>query len=374
MVGARHKLVDCIRIRFRPALLPHYLVSTCLSPEKDRASHFTTKAVKAVMHHPETTKRWPLANSINQSPVRIYVVIVLYKMQPKESVAFNTLQAAISRVRPGQAEIIVLLYDNTPGGQNPRALPAGVQYRADPKNGGLATACNYALKVAHNEGFEWLLTLNQDTTLPIDFICKLCDAAMCIAPMHDVVGIFPSVSSNGRVVSPFTLMKYWTFMRHFPDGFVGVPSENVYAANSASTIKVSALMAIGGFDPRFPLDLIDFDVNYRLHRQNLRFLVAGNIHVGLELSTDNLKRRSSPGRYEDYLRAEEGFCDEYLGTMVSAVVVLKLIYRLGFKLWRSGGSLPYFKVGFRFLCRRLFYSRKHRIELWKQSVRQRSAI
>lgn len=315
-----------------------------------------------------------MAKSINYPPVRLLAVIVLYKMQPSESAAFRTLRAAIASLQEGEAEIKILLYDNTPGGQAVGVLPDGVQYKANPENGALSTACNYALDVAHEEGFEWLLTLNQDTTLPIDFLCKLCDAATFIAPMHDVAGIFPTISSNGRVVSPFTLMKYWTFMRHFPNGFVGIPLENVYAANSASTIKVSALMAIGGFDPRFPLDLIDFDLNYRLHRQNLRFLVAGNIYVGLELSTDDLKRRSSSGRYEDYLRAEEGFCDEYLGTMVSAVVVLKLVYRLGYKLWRSGGSLPYFKVGFRFLCRRLFYSRKHRIELWKQSIRQRSAV
>lgn len=315
-----------------------------------------------------------MANSINQSPVRIFAVIVLYKMRPDESGALRTLRAAIPSLQNTQAEIKILLYDNTPGGQAVGVLPDGVQYKANPENGALSTACNYALEVAHEEGFEWLLTLNQDTTLPNDFLCKLCDAAMFVAPMHDVAGIVPSITSNGRVVSPFTLMKYWTFMRHFPDGFIGIPLENVYAANSASTINVSALKEIGGFDPRFPLDLIDFDVNYRLHRQNLRFLVAGNIHVGLELSTDDLKRRSSPGRYEDYLRAEEGFCDEYLGTIVSVVVVIKLIYRLGYKLWRSGGSLPYFKVGFRFLCRRLFYSRKHRIELWKQSIRQRSAV
>jgi GT2 family glycosyltransferase len=202
----------------------------------------------------------------------------------------------------------------------------------------------------------------------MDFLCKLCNAAMFVAPMHNVAGIVPSITSNGRVVSPFTLMKYWTFMGHFPNGFVGIPLRNVYAANSASTIKVTALKAIGGFDPRFPLDLIDFDVNYRLHRQDLRFLVAGNIHVGLELSTDDLKRRSSPGRYKDYLRAEEVFCDEYLGSVVSIVVMLKLLYRMGYKLWRSGASFHYYKLCIRFLCRRLFYSRKYRMKSWKQSL------
>jgi len=310
-----------------------------------------------------------LANSINQFSVRIFAVIALYKMRPSESAALRTLLAAIPGLRNGEAEIKILLYDNTPGGQSVGLLPPGVGYKANPENGALSAACNYALKIAREDGYEWLLTLNQDTTLPIDFLCKLSHAARFIATMDDVAGIVPSISSEGRVVSPFTVMKYWTFTRHLPQGFVGIPFEDVYAANSASTIKVNALMAIGGFDPRFPLDMVDFDVNYRLHRQNLRFLVAGNIHVDLELSNLDLKTRSTPSRYEEYLGAEELFCDEYLGRIMSIVVVLKLIYRLGYKLWRNGGSRTYYEIGFIFLCRRLFYSRRHRMATSKQAIR-----
>jgi len=310
-----------------------------------------------------------LAHSINQSCVRIFAVIALYKMQPSASAALRTLLAAIPGLQNGEAEIKILLYDNTPGGQTVGLLPSGVEYKANPENGALSAACNYALKIAREDGFEWLLTLNQDTTLPIDFLCKVSHAARFVATMHEVAGIVPSISSEGRVVSPFTVMKYWTFTRHLPQGFVGIPLQDVYAANSASTIKVSALMAIGGFDPRFPLDMVDFDVNYRLHRQNLRFLVAGNIHVELELSNLDLKTRSTSSRYKEYLGAEELFCDEYLGRIMSMVVVLKLIYRLGYKLWRNGGSYPYYEIGLIFLCRRLFCSRKHRMATSRQAIR-----
>jgi GT2 family glycosyltransferase len=315
-----------------------------------------------------------LANSIDQFPVRIFAVIALYKMQPSESTALRTLLAAIPSLRNGQAEITILLYDNTPGGQTVGALPSGVQYKANPENGALAAACNYGLKIACEDRFEWLLTLNQDTTLPIDFLSKLCNAARFVETMDDVAGIVPSIWSDGRLVSPFTISKFWTSSRRVPEGFVGIPLQNVYAANSGSTIKVSALKAIGGFDPRFPLDMIDFDLNYRLHRQNLRFHVAGNIHVELELSGHDLKNRSTSGRYEDYLGAEELFCDDYLGRIMSIVVVLKLIYRLGYRLWRNGGSLPYYRIGFKFLFRRLFYSRKHRMRTSKQALSLRSAV
>ena len=298
-------------------------------------------------------------------------MVVLYKMQPSESPAFRTLRTAISGLQDGHANVKILLYDNTPGGQDPGTIPVDVQYKADAENGGLATAYNYALGVAKEEGVDWLLTLDQDTSLPIDFLCKLWQAAAFVAPMHDVAAIVPCVSSNGRVLSPFTLMKHWTFMRYFPGEFVGIPLESVYAANSGTTTKVSALEAVGGYDPRFRLDLSDFVMNHRLHCHKLRILVAGDIHLKHELSSHDLKNRSTPSRYEDYLRAEEGFCDEYLSRVVGIVVVLKLFYRLVYKLWRNGGSLPYFKIGLRFLCRRLFYSRKRRMESWSQSVRLR---
>jgi GT2 family glycosyltransferase len=302
---------------------------------------------------------------------KLLVVVVLYKMEPWKSVSFNTLQKSISCLKHGQANIEILLYDNTPGGQDIGPLPPGVKYKADVENGGLAKAYNYALTIADEKGFDWLLALDQDTSLPIDFLSKLRNAAAFVAPMHEVAAVVPCVSSNGRIVSPFTLMKYWTFMKHFPDEFVGIPTENVYAANSGTMTKVGVLKALGGFDPRFRLDLSDFAMNHRLHCERLRVLVAGNIHLEHELSSHDLKNRSTPGRYEEYLRAEEGFCDEYFGRAVGAVVAFKLFYRLMYKLWRNGGGLPYFKIGFKYLCRRLFYSRKHRMESWRQWVRLR---
>jgi len=315
-----------------------------------------------------------LADSVNQFPVRLLAVIVLYKLKPSESAAFNTLRSAISCLDGGQTDIKILLYDNTPGGQDIGVLPADVQFKADFENGGLATAYNYALEIAHEEGFDWLLTLDQDTTLPIDFLRKLCHTAAFVAPMPTVAAIAPHISSDGRVLSPFARMKRWTLTRNIPDGFIGIPTENVYAVNSASTIKVSALIEVGGYDPRFNLDFSDLAIYHRLHFHGLRVFVAGNIHVEHEVSGYDLKNRSTPARYEDFCRAEETAYDEWVGGTARVLLTVRLFHRLVYRLWRTNGSLPYFKICLRFLCRRLFYSRKHRMESWKQSVGQRSGV
>jgi GT2 family glycosyltransferase len=303
--------------------------------------------------------------------VKILVVVVLYKLEPRESVTLNTLHASLSSTNLRQADIKVLLYDNTPGGQEPGELPAYVQYRADIHNGGLAKAYNYALEMAHGDGFEWLLTLDQDTDLPIDFMCKLCHTAAFVAPLQSVAAIVPSASCDGRVISPKVILKLGTLGKCFPNEFIGVSLKRAHAVNSASTIKVSALKAVGGYDPRFNLWFSDIVMYNRLHDHNFHIFVAGNIHVEHEMSGFDLKTRSTPQRYEDILRAEEAFYDEYMGTVGAIVLLLKLLFRLVYRLGRTGGGLPHFKIAFRFLCRRLFYSRTQRMESWKQAVQQR---
>jgi GT2 family glycosyltransferase len=295
-------------------------------------------------------------------------VIVLYKIPLSESAAFRTLRAAISCLPEGQADIKIILYDNTPGGQNVVALPVEVQYKADVENSGLAKAYNYALEIAQEEGFDWLLTLDQDTSLPIDFLCKLCHAVAFVAPLCTVAAIVPIC--GGRSGSPWIRTKHGLRPKRFPDGFIGIPSERVYAINSALTIRVSALKAIGGYDPRFYLWASDLVMYHRLHCNHFSIFVAGDIHVEHESSIADLKNRSTPNRYEDMLRADEAFYDEYMGSLGHIVLLLMMLHRLVYRLWTTGGSLPYFNIALRFLCRSLFYSRKHRMESWKRSIKQ----
>lgn len=303
-----------------------------------------------------------MADSINHPPVRLLAVIVLYKVTPSECVTLNSLQAALPNLTPEQAHIKTLLYDNTPGGQDIGALPAGVGYKADFENGGLAQAYNYALSIACEEDFDWLLTLDQDTRLPNDFLCKLCDCSISVAPLPYVAAIVPCVSSDDRVMSPWTPSKHWALVKRFPDGFTGIPSEQVYAANSASTMRVRALKEVGGYDPRFHLDFSDLVMYHRLQRNNFRIFVAGDIRIEHELSGFDLKNRSSRTRYAAFHEAEERFYDEYLGNLSGTVLLFRMLYRLIFRLWSQGGGLPHFRVTLRFLFRRLFRSRKHRRE------------
>jgi hypothetical protein len=169
------------------------------------------------------------------------------------------------------------------------------------------------------------------------------------------------------------LRKPWALLKPFPDEFIGVSLEEATAANSAAAIRVSALQAIGGYDPRFNFDASDWVMFHRLQINNFSVFVAGNIRVEHELSIYDLEHRSTPERYGHMLCVEEAYYHEYGERVEGAVILLKLFYRLIYKIWATGGGLPYFRVCLRFLFRRLFCSRKYRMESWNESVRRNSA-
>ncbi len=273
---------------------------------------------------------------------------------------------------PGAMSLQVILYDNTPGGQEPGELPAHVAYKADLENGGLAEAYNYATEVAVRDGCAWLLVLDQDSALPVDFFHKLCPALRFASSLDFVAAVAPSIScGDGRITSPWGEPKYGLRPRRFPDGFIGISPQAVYAANSACTFKVSALQVVNGFDPHFPLWSSDLFMFHRLHQRDFRILVAGHIHVEHEVSILDLQARSSPARYEDMLAAEEAFYDQCMGRRGRLMLLAILLHRLLYRLWTTHGSLPHFKIVTRFLLRSLFRTRRHRIRDWEQSVRRR---
>ncbi len=62
--------------------------------------------------------------------------------------------------------------DNTPSPGSGQNLPQDVAYLASERNSGLATAYNRARRLAAVNRSQWLLTLDQDTAVPLDFFVK----------------------------------------------------------------------------------------------------------------------------------------------------------------------------------------------------------
>ncbi len=302
--------------------------------------------------------------------VRVLAVIVLYKTMPADSNAFRTLWTLVNLSTPSSLYLKVLLYDNTPDGCYPGAVPNGVLYEAAQQNAGLAVAYNRALEIAEEAGFDWLLTLDQDTSLPEHFLPKLSEIIVRVSSDKSIAAIVPLITENGRVLSP-----YWfrcgSIPSYPPLGFIGIIKQPSYAFNSASTLRVSDLRMIGGYNPRFWLDSSDHYIYRQLYKYGKKVYVSGDLQVEHHFSVLDMNHSVSLSRYKNILNAGCAFWDLELGWLAELDYTARLAYRTFYKHWKHGHDPAFRRASWKMLKKRLFWSKKRRIESWKRETENR---
>jgi glycosyltransferase involved in cell wall biosynthesis len=301
--------------------------------------------------------------------LKVMVVIVLYRIAPKESPAFKSVMAARQEFGRDAGDVRVLLWDNSPMAGAGEGLPEGVAYFADDSNSGLATAYNRALEWAELHGAEWLLTLDQDTAVTAEFFEKMAAAAVESSRYSGIGAVVPQIAAGGKQLSP-NWFQLGAIPRWYRSGYTGVPAEPVFAFNSGAMLRVDALKQVGGYDLRFWLDDSDAMIFSKLHEHGKRVYVAGDIQVEHEFSMKDMQRRMSPVRYRNALLAETAFWDLRMNRMAGWERALRLMVRM-VKHWMRGDSAELRQITWQALIRRLITSRRRRIEEWMRATEER---
>jgi GT2 family glycosyltransferase len=221
----------------------------------------------------------------------------------------------------------VLIYDNS---AEPEAaaeiLPAGFRYQAAAMNRGLLGAYEAALDRMRAEGFDWLLTLDQDTALPADFFTAI-EPGLRAAKEDPRIGVIvPHLAEGDRLLSPADVGLCRT--KPMPASFAGVPEREPRAFNSAALLRVEALDAIGGFDPYFWLDHLDSWLHHQLYVHGWRMYVLDSVHLEHHFSLLNYKDRVSLAHLRNFLAAESAYFDLYCSPLAGAAHTLQLAGRL----------------------------------------------
>ena len=306
-----------------------------------------------------------------ETPTRLTVtaVIVLYRIGPHQSPAFCSVMASRAQLNAAAGEVQVLLWDNSPVTGAGQDLPDGVHYFADQSNSGLAKAYNHALAWAVQHESEWLLTLDQDTAVPEDFFEKMAAAARVSTRYAGIGAIVPQIAAGGKQLSP-NWFQFGAIPRWYRMGYTGVPKQPVFAFNSGAMLSTAALQQVRGYDPRFWLDDSDAMIFSKLHEHGKRVYIAGDIQVEHEFSMKDMQRRMSPARYRNALLAETAFWDLRMNRAAGWERTLRLMVRL-VKQWLRGDSDELRRITREALVRRLFTSRRKRIEEWRRSTTDR---
>jgi GT2 family glycosyltransferase len=293
--------------------------------------------------------------------MKLYIIVVLYKMAPTES---PTIVSLLRILQNAPLQIRLLIWDNTPGGQAHELHPEQAQYRAAPHNPGLAEAYNHALAQASEGGYNWLLTLDQDTELPENFLEILEKLAGSIEGNLQVAAILPHIMGDGRPLSPFRFVM-GALPRVYSDNCPQIPREAVFALNSAATFRVSALSELNGYDPLFPLDISDLDLFRRIHLAGKQVFIAQALTVNHDFSLLRKHTRMSVDRYRSQLVEECAFWDLYMGPLARAERLVRLAGRVTKDL-RTPQSGAYRAVTVEEIKRRLTVSRESRIAHWQR--------
>ena len=113
----------------------------------------------------------------NYSKKDVCAAFVLYN--PDKEQFLRSLSSARS------AGLSVVVVDNTPSRLLKFDIVSGVTYIANGDNLGIAKALNQAAEEARRLGFRSLLTIDQDSTFPSDFV----ERALSVFGLCDNVGI-----------------------------------------------------------------------------------------------------------------------------------------------------------------------------------------
>ena len=229
-------------------------------------------------------------------------VLVLYQRGPVESESFNSL-LALARSRPELVRgMDLLVWDNSPEAHAVPAAPMRMRYRSAPGNAGLRPAYEEGLRMAREAGAEWLLLLDQDTVLTMEFLEEL---RSTLPGMPAEVGaVVPKLVYAKGVHSPHLRPR----MSHgtVAAGFCGMAHGEVSAFNSGAAMRVSAVTGAGGFPEAFPMEYLDHAMFRALQAAGGRVWVMRS-SLEHDLSTVRLRGEASLARYRRVLRAERDF-------------------------------------------------------------------
>jgi GT2 family glycosyltransferase len=236
----------------------------------------------------------------------IQCVVVLYKQRPIQSQSLSDLLRICGSEPAIGNQIAIMVQDNSPSIEEsvPESLrtsfPISLEYHHNPENPGLAYSYNRALDRAKEHKIPWLLLLDQDTRVTLQFLTQLIKNIQQ-SKSESCCAFVPQLICDQLVLSPQIVGS--VFYRRLTKGFSGVVGEPLIAFNSAACIRVQALTAIGGFPEEFWLDYLDHMVFHSLQKAGGHVFVV-DAQLEHSLSVSDLESNVSTQRYENVLNAE----------------------------------------------------------------------
>lgn len=152
----------------------------------------------------------------------------------------------------------VAVFDN--GSSNVDAVEAVVQgiesatLLKSAENLGIAAALNRLSEWALTNGFEWLVTLDQDSVAPKGMVQEL----SAVAAEHEAAIVTPFIVDRNKL----SVQEYEEMSLPPADRYTQAARRGAITSGALTNLRV--LFDVGGFDERFFIDYVDYDLNQRV--------------------------------------------------------------------------------------------------------------
>ena len=257
----------------------------------------------------------------------LLVIIVVYKSALENCESFQSV-LAVSEEFPN---LNLFIYDNSPTSQEIKNYESlTINYFHDDKNSGVSKAYNVGVEYAYKGQKEWVLLLDQDTSLP-DFILKKYNEAV---DSNSNINLFAPILKlkNGRIFSP----SRYRFKRGFFIDNIKFGTHTLFEyapVNSGMMIKIAAFQKVGGYNEKVKLDFADFQFVERFRKTYSEFFVL-DVVCEQDFSDDNNSYVSQNIRFKYYCEGAKNIegksiWDWLQYNMVTFIRAVRLTLRYG---------------------------------------------
>lgn len=287
---------------------------------------------------------------------QIFTTIVLYKKSARDSATVDWY------LKQADSDALCLIWDNSPDSHERWNDQTRLEFQSnhrmllhfDANNPGLAVAYNHALNCATEAGCKWLLTFDQDTVPPRNYLDEL-EVAISSSRDNGVVAFCPLAFESGKQFSPIGT-------RHeipWPNDVIGTPGHSnkpISAINSGLCVSVDFLKSMGGYNPDFPLDYLDHWLCREAYRRGYRISVLP-VAIEHSLSLNKFEQSISLGRYQSILNAQRSFVFSCRGVMPRLLYIVIMLRHTLLKFTQAKEK-KFARVAWREFARSLSFWRK----------------
>lgn len=236
-------------------------------------------------------------------------VIVLFNKSIEEVPCIDRLMSWMSLFEEGKSRFnlkMCLIYDNSPVVQDCSSINKNKSFIFihDSSNGGTRAAYVKAFQMAQNYGFKWILFLDHDTELPVNFF-RAADISLVDAPRNRVCAVVPLIFDGEIQVSPTLVSNNGKWRPWSIEQKSESDCNPLTAISSAALVRVESLASVLPIPECFSLDYLDHWL-FRAMQGHGEYIAVSTARVAHSLSVQSMHSIDA-GRYRSILIAEFNF-------------------------------------------------------------------